>query len=138
MPSGRIDAPLGRHARQREKMAVVSEERGRHAVTHWRLERRLGPASLISCRLETGRTHQIRVHLAHIGYPILGDSVYGAGFKSKAAQLSEEGRQALVRLGRQALHAAKLGFIHPVTGEELLFESAPPDDLSRLINILNG
>ena len=106
------------------------------AVTHWRLEERLGPASLISCRLETGRTHQIRVHLAHIGHPILGDAVYGAGFKSKAAQLSDDGRAALARLGRQALHAAKLGFIHPITGEELLFQAPPPDDLSSLINIL--
>lgn len=136
MGAGTVDAPLGRHPRQREKMAVVSEERGRRAVTHWRLERELGPAALISCRLETGRTHQIRVHLAHIGHPILGDAVYGAGFKSKAAQLSERGRLALDRLGRQALHAAKLGFIHPVTGEELLFRSAPPEDLSNLISAL--
>jgi 23S rRNA pseudouridine1911/1915/1917 synthase len=136
MPRGKIDAPLGRHPRQREKMAVVAEERGRNAVTHWRLEERLGPASLISCRLETGRTHQIRVHLAHIGHPIVGDAVYGVGFKSKAAQLSDEGRLALARLGRQALHASRLGFVHPVTGAELLFESAPPDDLSNLISIL--
>jgi 23S rRNA pseudouridine1911/1915/1917 synthase len=136
MPHGAIDAPLGRHPHQREKMAVVLEERGRHAVTHWRLEQRLGPASLISCRLETGRTHQIRVHLSHIGHPILGDSVYGAGFKSKAAQLPDDGRRALARLGRQALHATKLGFIHPITGEELLFESAPPNDLSCLISAL--
>jgi 23S rRNA pseudouridine1911/1915/1917 synthase len=138
MRTGAIDAPLGRHPRQREKMAVVAQERGRHAVTHWRLEQELGPASLISCRLETGRTHQIRVHLAHIGHPILGDSVYGAGFKSKAGQLSDEGRLALERLGRQALHAKKLGFVHPITGETLLFKSAPPDDLSNLINILRG
>ena len=135
-PAGTIDAPLGRHPHQREKMAVVSQERGRRAVTHWRLEQRLGPASLISCRLETGRTHQIRVHLAHIGHPILGDAVYSAGFKSKSAQLSEEGRIALAQLGRQALHAFKLGFVHPVTGEALLFESAPPEDLSSLISIL--
>jgi 23S rRNA pseudouridine1911/1915/1917 synthase len=136
MPRGKIDAPLGRHPRQREKMAVVTEERGRNAVTHWRLEERLGPASLISCRLETGRTHQIRVHLAHIGHPILGDAVYGVGFKSKAAQLSDEGRVALTQLGRQALHAFRLGFVHPVTSVELLFESAPPEDLSKLINVL--
>ena len=136
-PSGTVDAPLGRHPHQREKMAIVGEARGRHAVTHWRLERRLAVASLVSCRLETGRTHQIRVHFAHIGHPIVGDSVYGAGFKSKAAQLSQEGRLALAQLGRQALHAAKLGFVHPITGEELLFESPPPDDLLRLINILS-
>jgi 23S rRNA pseudouridine1911/1915/1917 synthase len=138
MRRGTVDAPLGRHPHQREKMAIVSEERGRHAVTHWRLEQQLGPVCLISCRLETGRTHQIRVHLAHIGHPILGDSVYGAGFKSKAAQLPEDGRLALTQLGRQALHAAKLGFVHPVTGEELLFESEPPEDLSNLIMALRG
>jgi 23S rRNA pseudouridine1911/1915/1917 synthase len=136
MRTGTVDAPLGRHPRQREKMAIVSAERGRHAVTHWRLEERFGPASLISCRLETGRTHQIRVHLAHIGHPILGDAVYGAGFKSKAAQLSEAGRLALERLGRQALHAAKLGFVHPITGEELLFESPPPKYFTNLVNSL--
>ena len=137
MRNGTVNAPLGRHPRQREKMAVVSPERGRHAVTHWLLEERFGPASLISCRLETGRTHQIRVHLAHIGHPLLGDAVYGGGFKSKASQLSEAaGRRALSRLGRQALHAAKLGFVHPITGEELLFESPPPEDLSNLINEL--
>jgi 23S rRNA pseudouridine1911/1915/1917 synthase len=135
-PSGTIDAPLGRHPRQREKRAVVTPEQGRAAVTHWRLEERLGPASLVSCRLETGRTHQIRVHLAHIGHPIVGDSVYGAGFKSKAAQLSLEGRAALARLGRQALHAAKLGFIHPITGQELLFERPPPEDFLFLLNTL--
>jgi 23S rRNA pseudouridine1911/1915/1917 synthase len=138
MRNGTVDAPLGRHPHHREKMAVLSPERGRQAVTHWRLKRSFGPVSLISCRLETGRTHQIRVHLAHIGHPILGDSVYGAGFKSKAAQLSEEGRLALKELGRQALHAAKLGFVHPVTGEELLFESAPPEDLANLINAMGG
>jgi 23S rRNA pseudouridine1911/1915/1917 synthase len=136
MRTGTVDAPLGRHPRHREKMAVVSQEQRRHAVTHWRLEQELGAASLVSCRLETGRTHQIRVHLAHIGHPLLADAVYGAGFKSKAAQLPESGQLALALLGRQALHAAKLGFVHPITGEELLFESSPPEDLLNLINIL--
>ncbi|MGA2042562.1 MAG: RluA family pseudouridine synthase [Roseiarcus sp.] len=137
LPTGTVDAPLGRHPRQREKMAVVAPARGRRAVTHWRLERELGAASLVSCNLETGRTHQIRVHLAHIGHPLLGDSVYGAGYRSKAALLSESGRVALARLDRQALHAAKLGFVHPITGADLLFESPPPEDLSNLINILS-
>lgn len=134
-PAGTIDAPLARHPRQREKMAVAAE-RGRRAVTHWRVERALGPASLIACRLETGRTHQIRVHLAHIGHPLLGDSVYGSGFKSKAAQLSEPEQAALAKLDRQALHAAKLGFAHPVTGEILSFESPPPEDFAQLIKAL--
>jgi 23S rRNA pseudouridine1911/1915/1917 synthase len=137
-PAGVIDAPLARHPRQREKQAVAPAGSGRFAVTHWRLVERLGAASLISCRLETGRTHQIRVHLAHIGHPILGDAVYGAGFKSKAAQLTAEGRAALAGLGRQALHAATLGFDHPATGEKLLFESAPPPDFARLARALRG
>jgi 23S rRNA pseudouridine1911/1915/1917 synthase len=138
MRKGTVDAPLGRHPHQREKMAIVGKDRGRHAVTHWRLVKELGAASLVVCQLETGRTHQIRVHLAHIGFPIVGDAVYGAGFKSKAAQLPEEGRVALARLGRQALHAAKLGFIHPATGEELLFESPPPQDFANLVKALTG
>jgi 23S rRNA pseudouridine1911/1915/1917 synthase len=135
-PAGAIDAPLGRHPQSREKMAVVDAARGRHAVTHWRLLEALGPASLIACRLETGRTHQIRVHLAHIGHPLLGDAVYGAGFKTKAALLPAPAQGALKALGRQALHAAALGFEHPVTGEELMFESALPEDFSRLVSTL--
>jgi len=117
-------------------MAVVAPERGREPVTHWRLEERLGPASLIACRLETGRTHQIRVHLAHIGHPLLGDSVYGAGFKTKASRLSAEARLALEALGRQALHAGALAFAHPITGEALSFVSPPPDDFVRLVKAL--
>ncbi len=134
--AGFVDAPLGRHPSHREKMAVVSATRGREAVTHWRLEEALGPASLIACRLETGRTHQIRVHLAHIGHPLLGDSVYGAGFKTKASQLSAGARLALEALGRQALHAATLGFEHPITGAALSFVSSPPDDFARLVKAL--
>jgi 23S rRNA pseudouridine1911/1915/1917 synthase len=136
--AGVIDAPLGRHPRHREKMAVVSSRRGREAVTHWRVEASLGPASLIACRLETGRTHQIRVHLAHIGHPLLGDQVYGAGFKTKASQLSPEAQHALTALGRQALHAAVLGFEHPISGEPLRFESAPPADFAALATALRA
>ena len=117
-------------------MLFRSAQRGRHAVTHWRRIEALGAASLIACQLETGRTHQIRVHLAHIGHPLLGDPVYGAGFKTKAARLSAPAQAALKSLDRQALHAAKLGFEHPVTGEELLFESALPEDLARLASAL--
>ncbi len=134
--AGLVDAPLGRHPSHREKMAVVAPGRGRAAVTHWRLEEALGPASLIACRLETGRTHQIRVHLAHIGHPLLGDSVYGAGFKTKASRLSAPARLALEALGRQALHAAALGFEHPITGRALSFERPPPEDFLRLVNAL--
>jgi len=136
--AGRIEAPIGRDPRHREKMTVVSGERGRHAATHWRLEETLGPASLATCRLETGRTHQIRVHMASIGHPLLGDSVYGSGFKTKAARLGEKAKAALAALGRQALHASLLGFEHPATGEELRFESRPPKDFARLIKALRA
>ena len=136
--AGKVDAPIGRNPRHREKMAIAPDERGRRAVTHWRRLETLGPASLVACRLETGRTHQIRVHMASIGHPLLGDSVYGAGFKTKASQLSEGAKAALSALGRQALHAAALGFEHPVTGGALRFESPPPEDFSRLIKALRA
>ena len=125
--AGKVEAPIGRAPGHRQRMAIVAAERGRYAATLWRLEEALGPASLIRCRLETGRTHQIRVHMASIGHPLLGDLVYGAGFKTKAARLGEAARTALAGLGRQALHASVLGFEHPATGETLRFESAPPD-----------
>ena len=134
--AGVVAAAIGRHPFSREKMAVVAERRGRAAVTHWRVEERLGPATLVACRLETGRTHQIRVHFAHIGHPLLGDSVYGAGFKTKASRLSTVARAALDALGRQALHAAILAFDHPITGEPLAFESPLPEDLDNLVNML--
>jgi 23S rRNA pseudouridine1911/1915/1917 synthase len=132
--SGIVDAPLGRAAAHRERMAVVAAGRGRTARTHWRVIERYGPSgkpvvSLVACRLETGRTHQIRVHMAHIGHPIVGDPVYATGFKSKAAQLPEAARDTLAHLRRQALHAAVLAFDHPVTGEALRFESPWPEDL---------
>lgn len=140
---GTIDAPLERSNRNREKMAVVKEGRGREAITHITLIERYPPllkgldeteplASLVECRLETGRTHQIRVHMSHIGHPLLGDQLYGSGFATKASRLPEQAREALVALGRQALHAAVLGFEHPVTGEEMLFESDPPADFANL------
>ncbi len=136
--AGKVGAAIGRHPRHRERMAVSTEERGRHAVTHWRLVEGLGPASLVACRLETGRTHQIRVHMASIGHPLLGDLVYGAGYKTKTSQLSEGAKDALAALGRQALHAAALGFEHPITGEALRFERPPPEDFSRLLSALRA
>jgi 23S rRNA pseudouridine1911/1915/1917 synthase len=134
--AGKVVAALGRDPRNREKMAVMSGDRGRHATTHWRVEENLGPASLIACQLETGRTHQIRIHMASIGHPLLGDSVYGSGFKTKAALLGRGAVSALAALGRQALHASLLGFVHPATGETLRFESAPPKDFARLLKAL--
>jgi 23S rRNA pseudouridine1911/1915/1917 synthase len=141
-PKGTIDAPLDRHPKARDKQAV--RPGGREAITHWeRLEVYLGTdgkpaASMIACRLETGRTHQIRVHLAHIGHPLLGDETYGTGFKTKAKLLPEAARTALDTLGRQALHAYVLGFEHPVTGETLSFESPLPADLAALRDGLRG
>jgi 23S rRNA pseudouridine1911/1915/1917 synthase len=135
-PKGTIEAPLGRHPRARERMAVRPD--GREAVTHWSVAETYagrdgtGAASLISCRLETGRTHQIRVHLAHIGHPVIGDGVYGRGFKTKTALLGPAGRAAVARLERQALHAHLLGFDHPATRRFLEFRSELPGDLSRL------
>ncbi|MBN8916578.1 MAG: RluA family pseudouridine synthase [Rhizobiales bacterium] len=135
-PKGRVDAPIDRHPTHRQKMAVRGS--GRHAVTHWEvLETFVGKtgaevASLIECRLETGRTHQIRVHMAHAGHPLLGDEVYGQGFRTKVSLLPDEARACLAALGRQALHAARLGFAHPVTGPELSFESELPQDLAAL------
>lgn len=139
---GTIDAPLGRSLANRTRVAVVPAAAGRTAVTHYREiavypPRRPAPvASLLELALETGRTHQIRVHLAHMGHPLLGDMVYGAGFKASARALSAEARAALDALDRQALHAAALSFIHPATGKRLQFKSPLPTDMSRLIAAL--
>ena len=135
-PKGTIDKPIDRHPHARDKMAV--RPGGRTAITHWEVLERYagadqkGVASLVECRLETGRTHQIRVHLAAIGHPLLGDSVYGPGFKTKASQLPERARDALAALDRQALHAHMLVLEHPVTGELLHFRSELPADLAAL------
>lgn len=140
-PKGTIRAAIARHAVQRRKMAVVAEG-GKAAVTHYRVLDSYGGgpkgplASLVECRLETGRTHQIRVHMAHMGCPVIGDAVYGGGFKTKADMLPPEARTALKSLGRQALHAASLGFAHPTTGAHLRFGSRIPDDMAALIDCL--
>src|SRR5260221_3666504 len=111
---GTVDAPIDRHPYAREKMAV--REGGREAVTHWELLESFSGrdgkpvASLLACQLETGRTHQIRVHLSHAGHPLMGDAVYGSHFKTKAGQLCIRGKEALTALGRQALHAYLLTF----------------------------
>jgi 23S rRNA pseudouridine1911/1915/1917 synthase len=139
-PRGTIDKPLDRHPQARERMAVRPE--GRAAVTRWEVLERYpaGAAkpvtSLLECRLETGRTHQIRVHLASIGHPVMGDPVYGPGFKSKVALLPESAREALEALARQALHAYVLAVEHPVTGAEMEFRSALPPDLAVLRHAL--
>ncbi|RTL48423.1 MAG: RluA family pseudouridine synthase [Bradyrhizobiaceae bacterium] len=141
-PRSTIDQPIDRHPHAREKMAV--RQGGREAVTHFEvLETFIGGdgkpvASLLACQLETGRTHQIRVHLAHIGHPLLGDDVYGAGFKTKARHLPEKAKSALMTLGRQALHASLLVLEHPKTGEILAWETPLPEDLFLLQDALRG
>ena len=136
-PAGTIDVPVGRHPTDRLRMAVVPESRGRNAVTHWRVEETFGPeASLVACQLETGRTHQVRVHMAHLGHPILGDPLYAKGFRTKAGRLADAARGCLDGLGRQALHAAVLGFRHPITSEILEFASPLPRDLAALKDAL--
>ena len=121
--SGSIDAAIGRHPNDRKKFSIRAR-RGRPAVTHWSVERSLGDLTLLRVRLETGRTHQIRVHLASVGLPVAGDPVYGGGRAVSRA----------LGLDRQALHAARLGFEHPRSGERLGFESPLPEDLARLVN----
>jgi 23S rRNA pseudouridine1911/1915/1917 synthase len=133
---GTIDKPIDRHPQARDKMAVRAG--GREAITHWQVLERYAcgrpepVASMIECRLETGRTHQIRVHLASIGHPLIGDEVYGSGFRTKAALLSESARQAVAALGRQALHAHILRVEHPATGEIMEFRAELPADLQKL------
>jgi 23S rRNA pseudouridine1911/1915/1917 synthase len=139
---GAIDAPIDRHVYAREKMAV--RPGGREAVTHWEiLESFEGAdgkpvAALLACQLETGRTHQIRVHLAHIGHPLMGDSVYGPHFKTKASHLGTQSQAALKSLGRQALHAYLLALEHPKTGAILEWKSDLPDDLAALREALQA
>lgn len=136
-----ITSGLARHKTDRQKQAVYFEGQGRHAITHARVQERFGApecASLVECRLETGRTHQIRVHMAHAGHALIGDPVYGGRRKVPSKALSPAGLDALQQFNRQALHAAELGFRHPVNGKDYLFEAPLPDDMATLIDRLRG
>jgi 23S rRNA pseudouridine1911/1915/1917 synthase len=130
-PAGKVTGAIARSSRDRKKMALVEDGRGKHAVTHYRTLRPLGDATLVECRLETGRTHQVRVHMSSIGHPLLGDPAYG--------RASPRFRPALVaaNFSRQALHAAELGFVHPVTKERKHFVSEMPADMRALIDALD-
>ena len=131
---GTIEAPLGRDQNNRLKQTVRKD--GREAITHYAVEARFGgegwDITRIQCQLETGRTHQIRVHMAYIGHPLVSDLVYAPGYATKINRLPPEVANPITALGRQALHAAELGFEHPTTGEEMMFEAPLPEDLQAL------
>ncbi|ODU21519.1 MAG: pseudouridine synthase [Sphingomonas sp. SCN 67-18] len=129
--SGTVDAPLARSSANRKKIAIVEDGRGKRAVTHYRLIHALREAALIECRLETGRTHQVRVHMASMGHGLLGDPVYGRPRQAHRALLKQLGFE------RQALHAARLGFIHPVDSRALTFDSEIPADMQELFRALD-
>jgi 23S rRNA pseudouridine1911/1915/1917 synthase len=139
---GTVDAPIDRHPHAREKMAV--RDSGREAITHWEIQETFNGrdgkpvAALLACQLETGRTHQIRVHLAHIGHPLMGDAVYGPHFKTKASHLGPQSQTALEALGRQALHAYLLVLKHPQNGAILEWISDLPSDLTLLRDCLRA
>jgi 23S rRNA pseudouridine1911/1915/1917 synthase len=128
--SGTVDAPLARSTANRKKIAIVEGGRGKRAVTHWKRLQVLNDAAVVECRLETGRTHQVRVHMASLGHALVGDPVYGRARKGHAKLLKELG------FHRQALHAAELGFTHPVTKRRLSFTSPVPPDIQELIRAL--
>jgi 23S rRNA pseudouridine1911/1915/1917 synthase len=135
---GTINTRLGRSTANRQKIAVTTSLTGsREAITHFTVAERFGDiASLVRCNLETGRTHQIRVHMAHIGHPVMGDATYGSGFKSAMIRLSEPARLALNALNQQALHAETLGFQHPANQRAMLFTAAPPKPFQQLLREL--
>jgi 23S rRNA pseudouridine1911/1915/1917 synthase len=132
---GRIESAIGRHPVDRKKMSG-NARRGKHAVTHWKVVGRYGAVTAVELRLETGRTHQIRVHLSEAGFPLLGDPVYGSS--GRLSGLKDSTLQALIRkLGRQALHARTLGFLHPVSGEYQEFSSPLPEDMAKILEHLS-
>ena len=136
---GIISAHLARSNTNRQKMMVSKSATSREAVTHYEVLQSFGKppvASLVRCVLETGRTHQIRVHMTHIGHPLLGDRVYGQSFKASLNNLSEDAQNAVKSLNRQALHAVVLGFEHPRTGKSMRFESPLPPDMTELLSAL--
>ncbi len=135
---GTVDAPVGRDANNRLRQAVRKD--GREAITHYATLARFGDEgwdiTRLRCELETGRTHQIRVHMAHIGHPLVADPLYATGYATKSRRLPDNLRSIVDGLGRQALHAAELGFEHPTTGEEMFFEAPLPPDLAELAEAL--
>jgi 23S rRNA pseudouridine1911/1915/1917 synthase len=141
---GSVNAAIGRDQKNRLKMAVRARASGREAITHYLREETFnGVAALVACRLETGRTHQIRVHMQHLGHPLIGDQLYGLPQQEQRSLLNRGGyeedvREAILAFPRQALHAAGIHFIHPVTGEAMEFEADLPPDLQELLDRLRG
>ncbi|HEY6007046.1 MAG TPA: RluA family pseudouridine synthase, partial [Geobacteraceae bacterium] len=132
--TGRVESAIGRHPQDRKRMSGTARH-GKHAVTHWRVLGRFGEVTLLRLRLETGRTHQIRVHLSELGHPLVGDSLYGGAGRLKNVR-DPKLRQLIGELGRQALHAKTLGFVHPVSGAYLEFDTELPADIARLLAYL--
>lgn len=131
---GRIEAPIGRHPKERKRMAV--SQNGKYAATHWKIRARYDFLSLLSLALETGRTHQIRVHLAHLNRPVFGDPLYGGReerLSGIAPLFRREATHLLAQTNRQMLHATQLTFVHPVTKEEMMFEAHPPEDMQKIL-----
>ncbi len=140
-PSGTVDAPIGRHPRHRQRMAVVEADRGRRAVTHFRVGSVMEDGTLLFLDLETGRTHQIRVHLAHLGHPIIGDPVYGGRVKHLARIAPQRRPRLRMMLGvmrRQALHASELEFTHPYSGRTHSYRAPVPEDMQQAVTLLSG
>ena len=132
-----VNLPIGRHKHDRLRMAV--REDGKHAVTHVALERahHSGALAEVACMLETGRTHQIRVHMSHIGFPLLGDPIYGKGARQLSKEVEDDLRRAVEELQGQALHAAELGFVHPRTGEDMMFKSPLREDMAKVSKLMS-
>lgn len=133
---GTVDAPIGRDPFHRIKMAVVKSG-GKEAITHFKRLARLGPMSLVRLNLETGRTHQIRVHMAHLGFPLLGDPLYGRRLP-RLIDVTADTADLIGRFSRQALHAERLSLVHPCTGETCVWQSPWPEDFARLVQALGG
>jgi 23S rRNA pseudouridine1911/1915/1917 synthase len=132
---GTVDEPIGRHPTQRKKMAVLYSESAKPAMTDYRVLERFRAHCLLQVKLHSGRTHQIRVHMAHIRHPVVGDPLYGGRLQIPAG-CSEALREALRSFRRQALHAFRLGFEHPATGEWIEWEAPVPDDMEQLLSVL--
>ncbi|MEO9633973.1 MAG: RluA family pseudouridine synthase [Parasphingorhabdus sp.] len=125
-PSATIEGNIGRSNVNRKKMAVVGDDKGKTAMTHYTVKETLDGSALVECTLETGRTHQVRVHMTHIGHSLIGDPLYGARRKSLLSRRKD------IQFGRQALHAGSLGFVHPISGEKVMFSIGFPDDMQEL------